>query len=64
MISVGNKMERVVRIISIVLILNPVICMSVLDLGWKLFNVISEGLYDIPRNRLDPEVYMNVVRSL
>lgn len=34
--------------------------MSMVDIGWTIFNVISKSLYEGPRSRVDPEVYMNV----
>ena len=50
-------------IIFAVLFVNPelVVCLSLWDVGWSIFNVISENLYDRPVHRIDPEVFMNVV---
>ena len=53
-------------ILFTVLFVNPelVVCLSFWDMGWSIFNVISENLYDRPVYRIDPEVFMNVVSVL
>lgn len=50
-----------VNSVLIALVLCPALCVSLVDVGWSMFNVIWEGLQ---WSRTDPEVFMNVTQLI